>query len=150
VRANGSRINPILIQQAVETIMNAVDTYREELSNLPEDGEVRQSHIAVAHFAGMAKGALSDLEAVFSTNALRLKDSGTFEPGDLLVAFELMKGRRSPRWKEEAVKQAKLYADFSGQNFNEAQYVELVSANTPKSADKHKPIIREAANGGSR
>jgi len=148
VRANGSRINPVLIQQAAETLIEAVGIYRDELSSLAVDGEVRQSHIAVAHFAMMASRAMGELEDVFNANALRLKETGSFEPGDLMVAFDLQKGRCSPRWKEEAISQARQLSELGGdETFDERHYVELVSANTPKSPDRYKPIIREAANG---
>lgn len=142
---NGSVLDPSAIQAAAETLMAAVETYRDELSSMPEDGMVTQTHIAVARFAAFAKGAMGDMDEIFSATALRLRQTGSFEDGELRVDFELQKGKQSPKWKDEASKQAALVAGLKELDFDKAEYEKQVKAATPKSADKHKPVIRETS-----
>lgn len=140
---NGSLLDPSAIQAATETLVAAVDTFREELSVLPEDGEMSQTHLEVARFAAFAKGAMGDLEKIFAANALRLRVQGSFAPGSLRVDFDLQKGKRTPAWKDEAVKQAKALAEKRGDVFNAEQFAEGVLQNTTPKDDTRKPIIRE-------
>jgi len=141
---NGSLLDPSAIQAAAETLMAAVDTYRTEMAALDESGGlVTQAHIEVARFASFAKGAMGDMEKIFDANALRMRKNGEFEEGELRVDFDLQKGKRTPAWKDEAIKQAKALAGERGDDFNADQFAEGVLANTAPKDDKYKPIIRE-------
>lgn len=144
-QSNGSLIDPDAIQKAAEVLMAAVDDYRTELSELPEDGTITQTHIGVARFAAFAKGAMGDMEQLFEANVLRLRKKGTFETGDLRVDFETQKGKKSPKWKDEAIAQAEKVAELEGDDFNADQYADGVLTNTTPSADKTKPKIRETS-----
>jgi hypothetical protein len=142
---NGSLLDPDAIQAAAETLMQAVEVYRDELTELPENGELRQNHIAVARFAAFAKGAMGDMTEVFEANALRLRQTGSIEEGPLRVDYDLQKGKQSPKWKDEAAKQAAEVAKLKELDFDKAEYEKVVKAGTKKSADKYKPIIRETS-----
>lgn len=144
VKPSGSILDPIAIQSAAETLMAAVDTYRMEMSDIGEDGMISQTHIEVAHFAAFAKGAMGDMEKVFVANAMRIKSQGSFEEGSLRVDFDTQKGKRTPAWKDEALKQAKMLAEERGESFDSEQFAEGVLANTQAKPDKFKPVIRVA------
>lgn len=142
---SSSILDPNAIQSAAETLMDAVDTFRTELADLGEEGMISQTHIEVARFAAFAKGAMGDMEKVFAANALRLKSQGSFEEGPLRVDFDTMKGKRTPAWKDEALKQAQMLAEERGESFDTNQFAEGVLANTQAKPDKFKPVIREAS-----
>ena len=141
---NVSLLDPTTIRSAAETLMEAVDTFRTEMADLMDDGVISQTHIEVARFATFAKGAMGDIEKVFVANALRLKSQGQVEEGPLRVDYDTQKGKRTPAWKDEAIKQAKTLAKLRGDTFSEDQFAEGVLANTKAGADKFKPVIREA------
>jgi len=144
VESNRSLLDPSAIQAAAETLMEAVDTFREELSGLPEDGEVLQTHMEVARFAAFAKGAMGDMEKIFAANALRMRARGSFEEGPLRVDYDLQKGKRTPAWKDEAIEQARKLAEERGEKFNADQFADAVLQNTTPKDDKYKAMIREA------
>lgn len=144
-QSNGSLIDPRAIQKAAEVLMAAVDDYRTELSELPGDGTITQTHIEVARFAAFAKGAMGDMEKLFEANALRLRKRGVFEEGNLRVDFETKKGSKSPKWKDEAIAQARKVAGLEGDDFNADQYADGVLVNTTPKADSTKPKIRETS-----
>jgi hypothetical protein len=132
------------IGAATEVLMAAVEDYREEMSSLSDDGELRQDQVAVARFAAFARSSMGALEEIFSATALRLRQTGSVETGPLRVDYDMQPGRQSPKWKDIAVKLAGELADLKNRDFEAEAYAAQVKAETKKSPDKHKATIREA------
>jgi len=133
------------IGAATEVLMAAVDDYREEMSSLGDDGELRQDQVAVARFAAFARSSMGALEEIFGVTALRLRQFGSVESGPLRVDYDMQPGRQSPKWKDLAVKLAEELAELKGQDFEAEAYVGQVKVATKKSPDKHRALIREAS-----
>jgi hypothetical protein len=138
-------LDPDVVRRATQVLVQAAQTYREVLRDLPDEGEMTQDMIAMAHVFNGAESALSDVSKSFAANALRLRAAGSFAPGKLRVEFTLQKGKRSVAWKAEAVRQATFVAKLKGEEFNPKQYEELIHANTAPSPDTYKAVIRETA-----
>lgn len=139
-------LDPARVRAAIETLQEVVDTYQETIAGIPNDGEMPQELIAIAQFAQSGKGALSDLDKLFSVNAIRLRQGkGRFEDGALRVEFELVKGKKSPKWRDLAIENRQALCEANGDDFDPKAYEEQVKTNTKASADKHKPVIREVS-----
>lgn len=128
---------PSEVGQAIETLQQAAEHYREAAASVPDGGEMPFELIQVAEFATRAGTPIKDISAAFKTTVLRLeRTDGTFEDRDeFIVAVKTTKGRVATAWKDEATRLAQELAALRGEEFNERQYHAEVAARSPRKPD---------------
>jgi len=114
--------------------LNELESVIKEINESDEPRVVPQSLLlALNQAVTMSKSLDKFWEKNGEPFLLDMKNSGaSFEAGRATITFPIS-DRRSPKWKEEAVRLARQAFERDGEPFNEEQYCELMIAAAPPS-----------------
>lgn len=127
------------IDDVYDALADVLDSYGDLVESINPKDNVTQEHLQAAYTLEQIIQWATTARKTFDSRMLAHHDKkGSFEAGQVAITFPETGGKRTPKWKQEAIDHARRLAEEQGDIFTDEVFIDKVMERTELGAVKNK------------